>query len=139
MLSQRNLFITTALIEVGAGLSLLCLPTLVIWLLLAVGEPSPEALIVGRVGGAGLLAIGVACWLARDDRGSRSQRALLWGTLVYNIGACVVLAYAGSMRMSGVVLWPAVVLHAALTVWCAACLRASAARTHIVYNNQKGR
>src|SRR5271157_6535718 len=124
MLSQRNLFITTALIEVGAGLSLLCLPTLVIWLLLAVGEPSPEALVVGRIGGAGLLAIGVACWLAHDDPGSRSQHGLLWGMLIYNVGACVVLAIAGSMmRVSGVALWPAVVLHAALTMWCVSNLR----------------
>jgi len=81
---------------------------------------------VGRLGGAGLLAIGVACWLARDDFGSRAQHGVLWGMLTYNVGACVVLAFAGSMaRMSGVALWPAVLLHAALTVWCAAHLRAS--------------
>jgi len=110
MRSQRMLFIATARIEVGAGLSLVCLPALVIWLLLGVGEPSPEALIVGRVGGAGLLAIGVACWLAHDDRGSRSQHGLLWGMLIYNVGACVVLAIAGlMMRMSGVAFWPALV------------------------------
>jgi hypothetical protein len=127
MYSQRKLFVMTALIEVGTGLSLVCLPALVIWLLLGVTEPSPEALIVGRVGGAGLLAIGVACWIARDDRGSRSQHGLLWGMLIYNVGACGVLAFAGSMmRISGVALWPAVALHAALTIWCAACLRASA-------------
>jgi len=130
MRSQRKLFIATALIEVGAGLSLVCLPALVIWLLLGVGEPSPEALIVGRVGGAGLLAIGVACWLAHDDRGSRSQHGLLWGMLIYNVGACVMLAIAGlMMRMSGVALWPAVVIHAAMTVWCAANIRASGANT----------
>ena len=128
MRSQRKLFIATAIIEVGTGLSLVCLPALVIWLLLGVGEPSPEALVVGRVGGAGLLAIGVACWLAHGDRGSRSQHGLLWGILSYNVGACVALAFAGSMmRMSGVALWPAVVLHAALTIWCAANLRASGA------------
>jgi hypothetical protein len=128
MRPQEKLFIATALIEVGTGLSLVCLPALVIWLLLGVAEPSPEALVVGRVGGAGLLAIGVACWLAHDDRGSRSQHALLWAMLTYNVGACVVLAFAGSMmRMSGVALWPAVVLHAALTIWCAANLRASGA------------
>ena len=125
---QGKLFITTSLIELGAGLSVMCLPVLAIRLLLGVGEPSPEALIVGRVGGAGLLAIGVACWLARDDFGGRAQHGLLWGMLTYNVGACSVLAIAGSMmQMSGVALWPAVLLHAALTVWCAANLRASGA------------
>jgi hypothetical protein len=118
MRSQGKLFIATALIEVGAGLSLLCLPAMAIWFLLGVGEPSPEAIIVGRVGGAGLLAIGVACWLARDDSDSRSQHGLLWGMIIYNVGACVVLAIAGSMRMSGIAMWPAVVLHAAMTIWC---------------------
>lgn len=128
MRSQERLFILTALIEVGAGLSLVCLPALVIWLLLGVVKPSPEALVVGRIGGVALLAIGVSCWFARNDSGSRSQHGLLWGMLTYNVGACVVLAFAGLMiRMSGIVLWPAVVLHAALTIWCAAYLRASAA------------
>jgi hypothetical protein len=91
-------------------------------------EPSPEALIVGRVGGAGLVAIGVACWLARDDRSSRSQHGLLWGVLIYNVGTCIVLAFAGlTLRMDGVALWPVVLLHAVMTIWCAANLRASAA------------
>ena len=113
----------TALIEVGAGMSLVSVPALAIGLLLGVREPSREALVVGRVGGAGLLAIGVACWLARDDRGSRSQRGLLWAMLVYNVGACTVLTYAGSMlSLAGVALWPAVGLHALMTVWCAAAV-----------------
>jgi len=126
--SRRKLLISTALLEVVAGVSLVCLPALAIRLLFGVGAPSPEALAVGRLGGAGLLAIGVACWLARDDRGSRSQHGLLWGMLTYNVGACVVLASVGVLlRISGVGLWPAVMLHAALTIWCAANLRASGA------------
>jgi hypothetical protein len=130
MRSQRMLFIATALLEVGAGLSVVGLPALAIWLFLGVAEPSPVALFVGRLGGAGLLALGVVCWLAGDDRGSRSQRGLLWGMLVYNVGACVVLAVAGSTtRMSAVALWPAVILHAAMTIWCATSLRASGAKT----------
>ena len=123
MRTEGTLFIATALIEVGAGLSLLSVPALAIWLLLGVREPSPETLVVGRVGGAALLAIGVACWLARDDRGSRSQHGLLWAMLVYNVGACAVLAYAGSMlALAGVALWPAVGLHAVMTIWCAAAV-----------------
>jgi hypothetical protein len=124
------LFMATAFMEVGAGLGMAVIPNLAIWFLLGVREPSPEALIVGRVGGAGLVAIGVACWLARDDRGSRSQRGLLWGILIYNVGTCVVLAFAGLMlRMDGIALWPVVALHAVMTIWCAANLRAPAANT----------
>ena len=101
---------------------------MVISLLLGVRAPSPEALIVGRVGGAGLLAVGVACWLARDDLGSRSHYGLQWAMLVYNIAACAVLAFAGSMlSMAGVALWPGMGLHAIMTIWCAPNLRAPAA------------
>jgi hypothetical protein len=115
----------TAFIEAGAGLSLLISPAVATWLLLGVRTPSPEALVVGRVGGAALLAIGVACWFARDDRGSRA-RGLLWAILVYNAGACAVLAFAGSMPSAvGVALWPAVDLHAGMTVWCGLTFRTS--------------
>jgi hypothetical protein len=125
MRSGKMLFITNALLEVGTGLSLVSVPALVIRLLFGVGEPSPEALLVGRLCGAALLAIGIACWLARDDRGSRSQRGLLWAMLVYNIGACGVFALAGStLPVAGVALWPAVGAHAVLAIWCALSLRA---------------
>jgi hypothetical protein len=119
MRSLENLFVATAAIEVGAGVSLLIAPALVIWLLLAVPKPSPEALVVGRVAGAGLLALGIDCWLSRRDRDSRSRDGLLYAMLTYNVGACAVLAYAGSMRsMAGIGLWPAVVLHAVMAGWC---------------------
>ena len=105
------------------------LPALAIWVLLGVREPSPEALIASRIGGTGLLAIAVACWLGRDDGGSSSQHGLLWALLLYNVGAFAVLTVAGSMlRMAGVALWPAVGLHAVMTIWCALNLRAWHAR-----------
>ncbi len=113
----------TALIEIGAGLSLLSGPALAMWLLLGVRVPSPEALVIGRVGGAGLLALGVACWFARDDRGSRAQHGLLWAMLVYNVGACAVLAFAGAVSSTaGIALWAGVALHAGMTIWCALSL-----------------
>jgi hypothetical protein len=126
MRSHRSLFTATALIEAGAGLSLLVSPAFATWLLLGVRTPSPEALVVGRVGGTALLAIGVACWCARDDRGSRAQHGLVWAMLVYNAGACAVLAFAGSApAAAGVALWPGVALHAGMAVWCALNLRTS--------------
>jgi hypothetical protein len=128
MRPQRLLFTATALIEVGAGLSLLGLPALGIRLLLGVGDPSPEALVVSRVCGAGLLAIGVACWLARDDSGSRSQHGLVWAVLIYNVAVSAVLGFAGlTSQMAGVGLWPVLGLHAAMAIWCALNLRSSPA------------
>jgi hypothetical protein len=129
MRSQQKLFTASALIEASAGLPMVSLPVLAIWLLLGVREPSPEALIASRIAGAGLLAIAVACWLGRVDGGSSSQHGLLWALLLYNVGAFAVLAFSGSMlRMAGVALWPAVGLHAVMMIWCALNLRAWRAR-----------
>ena len=46
--------------------------------------------------------------------------------LMYNIVATAVLAFAGiGLGLHGVALWPAVILHAAMALWCLACLRCS--------------
>lgn len=120
---RKYLLIVTALGEGGTGLALLVAPAVVFLLLLGVASPAPEALVVGRLAGGALLAIGVTCWLARND-GSSAQPGLLTGLLVYNVAAAVLLAAAGSsLGVTGIVLWPAVGLHAALALWCVYCLR----------------
>jgi hypothetical protein len=115
----------TAVIELGAGLALLCCPSATVALLIG-GAPleAPAALTTARVGGAGLLALGVACWLARGDALSRAARGLVAAMLLYNVAVVAVLAFAGlDFGLNGMALWPAVVLHAAMAVWCVACLR----------------
>ena len=44
---------------------------------------------------ASLFALGVACWIARDDHGSGAHLGLLWGMLFDNVTVCAVLAFAG--------------------------------------------
>ena len=104
-------------------MGLLLSPSLVAQLLLGVSLDEPAALIVGRIAGAALLSLGVACWLARDDRASGAVRGLVAAMLLYNCVAAAVLAGAGAgMGLAGVLMWPAVGLHAALAVWCVAGL-----------------
>ena len=71
---MNTLFATTAVIEAGAGLALLCLPSAATELLLGAPLEASVSLAVARVGGAALLTLGVAFWLASDDTQSRRQR-----------------------------------------------------------------
>ena len=119
---MNKLLALSAIIEAATGVALIAVPAIVIRLLLGAeisGATTPRA----RRGSA-LLALGVACWLARDDTQSRSAKGLVVAMLMYNIVAMTVLAFAGiGLGLHGVALWPAVVLHAAMAVWCVACLR----------------
>ena len=115
----------TAIIEAATGLALIAVPAIVVRLLLG-AEIYGASIPLGRVAGAALLALGVACWLARDDAQSRAARGLVVAMLMYNIPATAVLAFAGvGLGLHGVALWPAVVLHAAMAIWCIVCLRRS--------------
>ena len=120
---MKTLHTVSALIEAGAGLALMCCPSAAVAILLGAPLDTPAALTVGHVGGAALLALGIACWLGRADTPSRAARGLVAAMLVYNVAAVAVLAYAGlGYGLHGVALWPAVVLHAAMAVWCITCL-----------------
>jgi hypothetical protein len=116
---RKHLLLTTALLEAGVGLLLLVWPPVPIVLLLGVDQASPEALAIARVAGAALLALGVACWLGRNDQGRPAQQGLLLGVLIYDVGAAMILAYTGWFgNLAGIALWPGVVLHTALAGWC---------------------
>jgi hypothetical protein len=121
---MKALHSATAAIEIGAGLALLCFPSTTVALLVGAPLESPAALTVARVGGAGLLALGVACWLARWDTQSPAARGLAIAVLLYDVAAVIILAFAGiGFGLHGAALWPAVVLHALMSIWCVACLR----------------
>jgi hypothetical protein len=120
---MNKLLALSAIIEAATGVALIAVPAIVVRLLLG-AEISGASIPLGRVAGAALLALGVACWLARGDTQSRATRGLVVAMLMYNIAATAVLASAGiGFGLQGVALWPAVVLHAAMAVWCVACLR----------------
>jgi len=113
----------TALIEAATGLGLIATPSIVVRLLLGSPLDTSAAVMLGRVAGTALLALGVACWLARDDTQSRAARGLVVTILLYNVSVATLLAFAGvGLGLHGLALWPAVILHAGMAIWCTACL-----------------
>jgi hypothetical protein len=112
---MKTFHTVTAVIEIGAGLLLAAMPALAVTFLFGASLTTP----VERRARVALLALGVACWLARADAQSRAARGLTGGMLVYNAGVATVLVYAAlGLGLFGVGLWPAVLLHAALAIWC---------------------
>jgi hypothetical protein len=127
----RKLLIVTTFAETPIGLMLLCSPPLVARLLLAVSLAAPGAVILCRIAGAALLALGIACWLARGEEPSLARRGLLASMLLYNCAAGAVLADAGAIvGLVGILLWPAVALHAALAVWCGVAIATTSSTLH---------
>ena len=103
--ATKRVLIFAALGEAGTGLALLLFPTLVGQLLLG-KELAGIAIPVARVAGIALVALGVACWPGTP----------LTGMLTYSVTVTLYLAYLGfAGGLSGILLWPAVVLHLILT------------------------
>lgn len=110
-----------ACLECATGLGLLLMPGIVLDLLFGQTLPAPETLLLARLGGAALVALGAASWGARSFEKSPAGLGLLIGVTLYNGCAAAVLAYAAvGLNMQGVLIWPAVLSHAALLLWCLA-------------------
>ncbi len=108
-MNDRLLFKTSAIVEILTGLAFLTAPTLVVGFLLGDGL-GPTGVAVARVLGIGLVSIGVAGWELLEQDTRLAPRA---GLCLYNVGAALVLGILGTYGgMSGILLWPAVLLHA---------------------------
>jgi len=100
-----------SLAEAATGVALIVVPSLVARLLLGT-ELSGVADAVGRVAGIGLLSLGIACW-----PGKHPTRAALCGMATYGLLVTLYLFYIGiRAEWVGPLLWPAVALHAVLTL-----------------------
>jgi hypothetical protein len=107
---MKRLLAFAAVAEAATGIALVVVPLLVARLLLG-AEFSGVAIIAGRVAGIALIALSVACW--PYGTGARA----LCGMLTYSALVTLYLLYVAiSGKWVGPLLWPAVVLHAVLTV-----------------------
>ncbi len=102
---MKKVLVFAAVGEGATGFALLIVPSLVGQLLLG-EELTGIAIPVARVAGIALTALGIACWPGPP----------VLGMLTYSTLATLYLAYLGfAGGLSGILLWPAVVLHVILT------------------------
>ena len=104
------LLAVAAAAEALIGLVLIVCPPIVVKLLFG-ADIAEIGVVTSRFAGVALIALGVACW----PFGSASRA--LYGMLTYSAFATLGLLYlALGGKWNGPLLWPAVVLHALLTL-----------------------
>jgi len=103
------------MVEAAAGLGLLLVPSTLAELLLR--EPLAGAgPIIARLGGGGLLALGIACWFARRTPSTAAGLGVARAFLAYNVIACGVLSTAYPPLPSGLAALSLAVVHGLLAI-----------------------
>jgi len=123
---------TAELIESSLGAALLILPSLTAQAISGAAPTSPTEGPVIRIAGAALFAIGICCFLGRLAEGSvrRHPFDLVPGLAVFNACAVAVLTDALMRDLHAPLLWPAMIIHSALLVWCVAVLAGEHSTRH---------
>ncbi len=111
--ATRKLLAFASVVEVATGVVVIVVPALVVQLLLGL-EISGDRTVLARVFGIALIALALACWPGqRVDGNAPAFRAML----TYNALIALYLGYLGAVaHLNGLLLWPAVVLHALVAV-----------------------
>ena len=129
----KALLAVSSLAEAATGLALLVYPRIVIHLLFG-ADIADAGLVMSRIAGIALIALGVACF---PGAASRAHCAML----TYSALATIYLLCLGlTGRWTGKFLWPAVALHAILTLllaWGWSRARAASAKTEGDKNPQQ--
>jgi hypothetical protein len=108
---MKRLLAVAAFSEVATGVALMAVPSLVGRLLLGV-ELIGVSVAIARVTGISLFTLGLACWPTKE-----TSRTALCAMLIYDLLVTLYLLYICIRgEWIGPLLWPAVAVHAVLTV-----------------------
>ena len=119
-----HLFVVTAIVELAAGAAFVAMPSVMTTLVLGAALPPGVSAVLARVAGAALIAMGAMCVMARRDEHSAAAKAIILGLTVYNAASVLLLALSALvLDVAGPLLWPAALLHVAMTVWCVGARR----------------
>ena len=101
---MNKILMFVALAEAGTGVILLAYPPIVVRVLFD-AEIVGAGVIMSRLAGIALIGLGVACWPGPPRV----------GMLTYSVVVTLYLAFVGfAGGLTGILLWPAVVLHVIL-------------------------
>jgi hypothetical protein len=113
-MTKERLLVLAAILEAATGLALMIDPAVVARLLVG-GDLTGAGTALGRVAGFGLLSLGLACWPGSDVL--RGPAPAFRAMLTYNVLVAIYLLCLGiSGEGDGKLLWPAVAIHALLTL-----------------------
>jgi hypothetical protein len=108
-----NILTIGSVLETGVGLALLVDPSALASLLLQSPLGGP-GVVIARLAGGGLLALGIACWYARGAPLTPAGLGVSRAFLAYNLVACAILALARPPFPGGLVALGASVFHGLL-------------------------
>ncbi len=111
---MKTLLALAAAGEAITGVVLLVYPPIVVRLLFG-AEIAGAGVVMSRIAGMSLIALGLACWPGREA-GSGATNALR-AMLSYSLLVTLYLGYLGVVRdLVGILLWPAVGVHAVVMI-----------------------
>jgi hypothetical protein len=107
---MKKLLASAAVGEAAIGLVLFVYPPIVVRLLFGT-EITGAGIVISRMAGIILVALGIAYWPTSDINRT------FYGMLGYSTLAMLYLAYVGVNSGGGILLWPAVAAHAGLSIF----------------------
>lgn len=113
MNALTKILVLAVLAEIGTGLALLYDPAFVCDWLFGLGM-TPDGSLFARLFGLAILALCLACW--PSTRQAQCNSAAFRSLFFYNASVAVYIVYAGLFVRSGLLLWPALLFHVAVTV-----------------------
>ena len=116
----RILLTVTAIVEGIVGIGLLITPVPVVTILLNTPLETAGGLVAARLAGTALVTLAFCCWKARNFEIPQAAMGIVAAMLFYNFAAAAVLVYAGvRLGLQSPFIWPTIVAHAVLGLWCA--------------------
>lgn len=94
-LTMKTFLSTTTLFEALTGIAMLVVPSLVVQILLDTTLTEQSGILLGRLSGEALIALAIACWMARDN--STISLFMIKAFVFYNSAAALLLVYAATV------------------------------------------